>query len=329
MPARDYYDILGVTRKASPDEIKKAYRRLVRLHHPDVSKEPDAAQKFKEVQEAYEVLSDPQKRAAYNQFGHAGVGMGAGAAADRHERWTYGPGGARVHTWTGAGRPGEPDFDMGDLFEELLGGRRTRGGWTRGRAAPRAEPAPGQDVEHDVTLTFEQAVWGTRLRIQLQQPDPQGRVQTQTIEVKIPPGVHEGSRIRVRGKGNPSFDDGPPGDLYIVTHVAPHPYFRREGGDIHLDLPITVAEAIRGAKITIPTIDGPTVLTIPPGTSSGQKLRLRGKGVPHPKKSAGRGDQDVGVKVVVPKQAPPGTEETLDKLHEATGDPRKDLGWKL
>ena len=332
MPARDYYDILGISRKASQEEIKKAYRQLARKYHPDVSKEADAAAKFKEVQEAYDVLSDPQKRTAYDQFGHAGVGMGAGAAPDRSERWSYGPGGAKVYTWTNEGRPGEPDFDMNDLFGDLFSGAARTDRWTRGRgrARPRPETARGTDVEHQVTLAFEQAVWGTKMRLSLQQPNEQGQVHSETIEVKIPPGVTNGSKVRVKGKGNPGFAGGAPGDLYITVNVTPHPYFRREGNDIYVDVPVTVAEAIRGARVTIPTIDGPTVLTIPPGASGGQKLRLRGKGAPNPKKpEQERGDQYVVLKVVVPKEPPEGLDEALDKLQEATGDPREGLGWRL
>jgi len=326
MAQRDYYDVLGVNRKATDEEIKRAYRRLARKFHPDVNKAKDAEQKFKEVNEAYEILSDKQQRAAYDQFGHAGVGMGGGAG---RPGGPYGPGGARTYTWTGEGGPQGMDFNLEDLIGDLFGGGgggRSPFGGRRGRGRARPEPMRGQDVEHHVNLGFEEAVWGTKLRIQLQKPDDRGRTTTETIEVKIPPGVHEGSRIRVRGKGDPGQAGGPPGDLYIVTHVREHPYYRRESSDIYMDLPITVAEAVRGAKVTIPTIDGPTVLSVPAGTNSGQKLRLRGKGVPDPK-TGKRGDQYAQIKIVVPKTVPEDVLESLERLNQATGDPRKDLGW--
>jgi curved DNA-binding protein len=332
MPPRDYYDILGVSRGANEKEIKKAYRGLARKYHPDVSKDADAAEKFKEVQEAYDVLSDSSKRAAYDQFGHAGVGMGAGATGSDYDRWAYGPGGARVHTWSNTGRPGEPDFDMSGLFEQLFrGGGRSgpQGGRGAGRRAQPARPTRGKDVEHKVTLAFEQAVWGTTMRIQLQRPNPDGKLQSETIDVKIPAGVTDGSKVRVRGKGDPGVAGGPAGDLHIVVGVTPHAYFRREGNDIYLDAPITIGEAVRGTKITLPTIDGPTVVTVPPGTSSGQKLRLKGKGVPNPKRKDDRGNQYVVIKVIVPKDPPGDIDEALDSLDKACGDPRDSLGWNV
>jgi len=327
MAARDYYDILGVARRASDEEIKKAYRKLVRQYHPDVSKDKSKAseQKFKEVQEAYEVLSDPKKRAAYDQFGHAGVGMGAGASPGGAGRTGYGPGGAKVYTWTGSDFPGAENLGVGDIFSEIFGG--TSFGRRAGTRA-RSRSSRGKDVEHNVTLTFEQAVWGTTMRLQLQRPNSQGNVRTETIDIKIPPGVCDGARVRVRSKGDPGFGGAEAGDLYIVAQVKAHPYFHRDGKDVYLDVPITTAEAIRGAKITIPTIDGPTVVTVPPGTSSGQKLRLRGKGAPDAK-TGQRGDQYAVIKLVVPKQPPEGIDEALDRIQQASGDPRSQLGWAI
>ncbi len=322
MALRDYYDILGVSRTANGDEIKRAYRKLARKYHPDVCKEKDAEKRFKEINEAYEVLSDRDKRAAYDQFGHAGVGMGAGATGSRGGPGVYGPGGAKVHTWSTEGEA----FNLEDLFGDLFGGGRSPFGRGRGRVRP--QPESGRDVEHHVNLNFEEAIRGTHLRIQLQRPDARGRIQTETIEVKIPPGVTEGSKVRVREKGDPGINGGPAGDLYIVTHIREHAYYRREDNDLYIDLPITVTEAIRGAKVTIPTLDGPTVLTIPPGTSSGQKLRLRGKGAPDPK-TGRRGDQYAVIKIVVPKIPPTGVDEALDRLQAACGDPRKDSGWTV
>ncbi len=322
MAGRDYYDILGVPRNATDEQIKKAYRELVRKYHPDVSKDPNATEKFKEVQEAYQVLSDPKKRAAYDQFGKAGVGMGTGASSG--PQWHYGPGGQQVYTWTSSSGRGEGiNFDIGDIFSELFGGTSPFG--KSSRHSRRASPVRGEDAEHHITLPFEQAVWGTKLRLQLQSPN---KPAPETIEVKIPAGVTEGTKIRVRGKGQPGIAGGASGDLYIVTHITPHKFFRREGNDIYIDLPITVVEAIKGAKITIPTIDGPAVVTVPPGTSSGQKLRLKGKGVPDPK-TGKRGDQYAIVKIVVPKIKISDIEECLKKIEQQTEDPRKNLGWNV
>jgi curved DNA-binding protein len=322
MAVRDYYEILGVSRKATADEIKKAYRKLARKYHPDVNKDKDAPEKFKEATEAYSVLSDAKKRAAYDQFGHAGVGMGAGATGGPGG-YAYGPGGAQAYTWSDIGG-GNAGFNLDDILGDLFGGRGGRSPFGSRRSRP--APERGQDVEHEVTLSFEDAVWGTKLQIRLQRPNASGSMQSETIEVKIPPGVTEGSKIRVRGKGDPGVNGGPEGDLYIVTHIRPHEIYRREGRDIYIDLPITVTEAIRGAKITIPTIDGATVLTVPPGTSSGQKLRLRGKGVPDPRTNE-RGDQYAVIKIVIPKKTPEGIDELLDKLQAASGNPRDISGW--
>jgi len=321
MPGKDYYDILGLPRNATDEQIKKAYRELVRKYHPDVSKDPNATEKFKEIQEAYQVLSDPKKRAAYDQFGRAGVGMGTGASSG--PQWHYGPGGQEVYTWTSSSSREGMDFDIGDIFSEIFGRRSPFN--KSSRRTRRASPVKGQDAEHHVTLPFEQAVWGTKLRLQIQSPD---KPTPETIEVKIPAGVTEGTKIRVRGKGQPGIAGGMPGDLYIITHIRPHRFFRREGNDIYIDLPITVVEAIKGAKITIPTIDGPALITVPPGTSSGQKLRLKGKGVPNPKTSK-RGDQYAIVKIVVPKIKTDGFDECLGKIAKLTEDPRKNLGWNV
>ncbi len=325
MAGRDYYDILGVPRNASDEQIKKAYRELVRKYHPDVSKDPNATEKFKEVQEAYQVLSDPKKRAAYDQFGKAGVGMGTGASSG--PQWHYGPGGQQVYTWTSSSGPSGSqgiNFDIGDIFSELFGGASPFG--KSSRRSRRTAPVKGQDTEHHITLPFEQAVWGTKLRLQIQSPD---KPVPETIEVKIPAGVTEGTKIRVRGKGQPGVAGGAPGDLYIVTHITPHKFFRREGNDIYIDLPITVIEAIKGAKITIPTIDGSAVVTVPQGTSSGQKLRLKGKGVPDPK-TGKRGDQYAVVKIIVPKlKIDDDIEKCLQKIETQIENPRKNLGWNV
>jgi len=330
MAKKDYYDVLGVSRGADDDQIKKAYRRLARKYHPDVSKDTNAAEKFKEVQEAYQVLSDKNKRAAYDQFGHAGAGMGSGIPGGP---WAHSPGGSRTYYSTGAGR--SAGFDVNDFSDfDLGGGGRLQDvldglfGRSTARQTRRRKPAAkGADVEDRVTIAFEQAIWGTTLRLQIDKHDDTGAVQKETIDVKVPPGVKDGARIRVKGKGQPS-SRGPAGNLYIVVQVKPHAYFRRDGNDIYLDVPVTLSEAILGSKVTMPTIDGPTTVTIPPGTCSEQKLRLRNKGIPDAKTKQ-RGDQYAVIKVILPKQVDESLEDAINKLGQATGDPRKDLPWIL
>lgn len=323
MAQRDYYEILGVSRTATPDQIRSAYRKLARKHHPDVNKARDAADKFKEATAAYEVLSDPEKRKAYDQFGHAGPGFGGFGGAGGARR----PGGG--YTWTSRGGPAA-DFDFEDVFssspfsgmslEELmesLGGGGRRGG-RRGRAE-RYEPGP--DVEHHVTLDFLQAVRGTTTALELAHEDGSA----ERIEVKIPPGVREGSRIRVRGKGYAG--PGGRGDLYIIARVREHPYFRREGSDIYIDLPVSVTEAALGAEVTAPTVDGPVELKVPPGSSSGVRLRMRGRGAPDPKTGA-RGDQYAVVKIVLPKTLSEKGRGLLEEFGRAERyDPRERTPW--
>jgi len=330
MAKRDYYEVLGVARNVSQDEIKKAHRRLVRQYHPDANKSnPRAEEQFKEVQEAYDALSDPQKRANYDQFGHDAVGAqpGAGAGVDPFEAFRRAAatrGGHRGSRQAGPNVSAE-DFDIGDVFEQFFGGGGARSGAAAGpgssqraRVRARPEPPPSADLEHTITLSFEQAARGTTLPLQISRD---GRVET--IDIKIPPGVKDGSRIRIRGRGHQT--DGAPGDLYIITRVAPHPYFRREDLDIYLDLPISVYEAVLGTKIEVPTIDGPVTLTIPPGTSSGSKLRIRGRGI---ERTGQRGDQFVMPKVIVPKHLADDDRklvESLAKKHPL--NPRADLKW--
>ena len=312
MAKRDYYEILGVPKTASADEIKRAHRKLALKHHPDRNKNnKDAEEKFKEIQEAYDVLSDDTKRANYDQFGHAGVGAAGpgsahgpnGDAFDAFRRAQAGRGGAGRTTWRPSPGVSVEDFDpsqfgaggdFGDIFEQMFGGRGGAAGFGRGgtRGRSRPEPQRGQDVDHEVTLTFEQAARGTALPLQI----TRGPGQTETIEIKVPPGVKDGSRIRIKGRGEQS--GGEPGDLFIVTRVLPHPYFRREGLDIYLDVPLSLYEALLGAKLQVPTLDGPVTLTIPPGTGSGAKLRIKGRGV---ERGSEKGDGYAVVKIIVPK----------------------------
>lgn len=328
---RDYYEVLGVERGASQDEVKKAFRRLARQYHPDVNKDPGAEASFKEINEAYEVLSDPDKRSMYDRFGHNGPGMGAGP--------TYDPFG------------GQDPF--GTIFEAFFGGTAARG-QQRG-------PQRGSDLRYNLTITFEEAVFGTTREIEfrrlescpscrgsgaepgtepvrcpkcgglgeIRQRAPifnmvtvttcdqcrgegtviaipcrecrgEGRVrQERKLTVKVTPGVDSSSQIRITGEGEAGPRGGPHGNLYIAIEVQPHQFFVREGNDVLLELPLNVAQAALGAEVQVPTVDGTESLRIPPGTQTGATFRIRGKGVPY-LRSSGRGDQIVIARVVIP-----------------------------
>jgi molecular chaperone DnaJ len=347
---RDYYDILGVSRDATPDEIKKAFRQLGKKYHPDVSQEPDAHERFQEINEAYQVLSDPDKRRAYDQFGHSGVDMGS------------------------AGFSGFPDFD--DIFDEFVGaftGRR------RGSARRRARQ--GRDLRYDLRLTFEQAVFGDDVQIELTRletcevcqgsgaepgtspitcPECNGSGQirqmrqtflgsmvtimdcprchgagqiletpchecggkskvrkTRKITVSVPAGVDDGTQIRLSGEGEPGENGGPPGNLYIVIAVEPHPIFKRHGSDILLEINVNVAQAVLGDTVMVPTVDGEESVKIDPGTQSGNVVRLKGKGFPRLRsdgRSAGRGDQVCLINVQIPTKLTPHQRALFEEL---------------
>jgi curved DNA-binding protein len=333
MAKRDYYDVLGVSKTASADEIKKAHRKLALKYHPDRnknSKEND--ERFKEIQEAYDALSDPAKRENYDQFGHAGVGAAPPPNGDPFRRAQQQGGRSGYSQWRPSPGVSVEDFDMnsgdfGDIFEQLFGSRGGGGtggfrtGPTTGRGAPRGrrpEPPRGQDIEHPVTLTFEQAARGVTIPLQISR---EGHIET--IDVKIPAGVKDGSRVRIKGKGEQT--GGEPGDLYIITHVTPHRYFRREGLDIYLDLPLSMYEALLGTKVTVPTLDGRVTVTIPPGTSSHAKLRIKGKGI---ERAGEKGDEIVVTKIIVPKNLDDEDRaliRQLEKKHPI--DARADVEW--
>jgi curved DNA-binding protein len=316
MGREDYYNILGINRSATPDEIKRAHRKLAKQYHPDRNPGDKAAEaKFKEVQEAYEVLSDPAKRQDYDQFGRAGVG-----------HFQEQPQGQRVYTWGGGSQINMDDLE--DLFTAFGGGQGEapgvfssvfgrRGGRQRRAAAPQR----GEDVERTVTLSFEQAIHGTNVDVDIAAP---GRGKRETLTVKVPPGVEDGQRIRLRGKGTPGAAGGPAGDLILQCAVQPHRYFERHGHDIHVEVPVTVTEAALGGKIDVATIDGTMTMTLPPGTSGGARLRLRGKGVPRGN-SDQRGDQIAIVRVVVPEKLTPEQEQLFAALAKTIHEnPRKD-----
>ncbi len=347
---RDYYEVLGVGRQATQEEIKKAFRRLARQYHPDMNKDPDAEARFKEINEAYEVLSDQEKRTAYDRFGHAGPQAGFGGFSDL--------GG----------------FE--DIFESFFGG--VRGGTTTARRGP----ARGADLRYDLAIEFGEAVFGCEKEIVVTRhetcPQCQGtgaepgtqpircpqcngtgevRRQQQTflgsfvqvttcprcqgereiittpctrchghkviqverpILVKIPPGVDEGTRIRLAAEGEPGVRGGPSGNLYVVLSINPHEYFRREGSDILLELDVNVAQAALGDKVRIPTLDGDEDLLIPAGTQTGDAFKLRAKGVPHLRRS-GRGDQLVIVHVLTPTRLTAQQKKLFEELGKSLG----------
>lgn len=306
--AEDYYSVLGVKKDASADEIRKVYRKLSRENHPDVKPGDTAAsEKFKKVQEAYAVLGDAEKRAQYDRFGHAFNKAGGGPTY----QWSGGPGG-------GAG-----PIDLGDLFGEgvdlgdLFGGFGGRGG---GRRGPSPRPAKGQDLRTELTVPFLVAAEGGQHELGLNRAG-----KTERITVKIPAGLTDGSTIRLAGEGHPGAAGGPHGDLLLTIRVAPHPYFRREGNDLTVDIPITPAEAALGSKVEAPTLtEGRVVVTIPPGTSSGRKLRLRGKGVAD-RKTGTRGDLYVVAKVTVPDTLSDEQRDLFERLKTLDRDPRVGL----
>lgn len=293
MAKRDYYETLGIAKDASQDDVKRAYRKLVRQHHPDVNKSPDAVQKFAETQEAYDVLSDEQKRQRYDQHGHAGERMGAGSPGGAQYRWS--PEAA------GQSSPFEGE-ELGDVFDAIFGERARGGGRARRGPFQDAEEHP-QILRHTVTIPFETSWRGgvTPIRIE-DAPTAAGKGKSRTIEVQIPPGIADGTQLRVRGSGT-SKRHAP--DLLVQIRVLPHPLFRRgefeetgKGLDLYLDLPLSIAEATLGATVAVPTLENSADIVIPPGTASGRKLRLKRQGLGD--QAGNRGDLYAILKIVPP-----------------------------
>lgn len=355
MSKRDYYEVLGLEKGATKDEIKKAYRKLARKYHPDVNKEPDAAEKFKEVKEAYEVLSDDSKRAQYDQFGHAGTNS---------------------QGFGGFGGGAEDFSGFGDIFDMFFGGGRRRD--------PNA-PQQGDDLQYTMTLDFEEAIFGKETDIKIpreetcntchgsgaksssavetcshchgtgqlnqEQNTPFGRVvnrrvchycagkgkiikdkcrtcggsgrvkTNKKIHIKVPAGINEGQQIRVAGKGEPGINGGPPGDLYVVIQIKPHEFFERDGDNIYCELPINFAQAALGDELEVPTVHGKVRLKVPAGTQSGKTFRLKGKGAPNVR-GRGYGDQLIKVRVVTPTNLTDKQKELLREFNELRGNDR-------
>ena len=340
MEYKDYYKTLGVERSASQQEIQRAYRKLARKLHPDISKEAGAEDRFKEVTEAYEVLKDPDKRQKYDQFGKAWkqAGAGGGQPPPGWEQVIFGAGGpggpgSRVEFDFG-GFPGGGGFGGGlggngpggfsDFFEMLFG-QRGAAGAAAGAGGPRAGgyradwQQRGGDQEARIQLTLEEAAQGGERAITLTDPQTGGQ---QTLQLKIPRGIRPGQKIRLAAKGAAGSGGGPPGDLFLNVDVLPHARFRLEGSDLHTTLPITPWEAALGGTAQLETLDGPVTVRIPPGSPAGRRIRLRGYGYPQAK--GGKGDLFAELDVVVPPQLNDRERELFEELAKvSTFNPRR------
>ncbi|WP_141431474.1 molecular chaperone DnaJ [Bacillus sp. 03113] len=358
MSKRDYYEVLGVSKSASKDEIKKAYRKLSKKYHPDINKEPDAESKFKEVKEAYEVLSDDQKKAHYDQFGHTDPNQGFGGSGD----------------FGGFGGGGFGGFE--DIFNTFFGG----GG--NGRRRDPNAPRQGADLQYTMALSFEDAVFGKETDVEIpreetcetcegsgakpgtkpvtcqhcqgtgqlnvEQNTPFGKIvnrrvcnhcngtgkeikfkcstchgtgkvkKRRKIHVKIPAGIDDGQQLRVTGQGEPGVNGGPAGDLYIVFHVREHEFFERDGDDVYCEMPVTFVQATLGDDIEIPTLHGKVKLKVPAGTQTGTKFRLKGKGIPNVR-GYGTGDQHIIVRIVTPTKLSEKQKQLLQEFAEISG----------
>ncbi len=288
---KDYYDVLGVPRTASTDEIRGAWRTLVRQYHPDVSDEPDAEDRFNEVQEAYDVLSDEEKRASYDRFGHVD---GAG--------------------WGGAGGASVDPSRYEDIFSEVFGTGGAGFGGFRSGAAARQGPRAGQDIRMDLSVTFVTAAKGGTEQVRLQDGT--------SFEVKIPPGIDDGGTLRLKGRGRPGMDGGEAGDLLLQVRVGNHPALRRLGRDLYMDVPVTIAEAALGTRVRVSLLDGSLDLKVPPGTGSGRKLRVQDHGIEDA--DGQRGDFFAVIRIAAPESMSDHARELLSQLEQELPDPRSD-----
>ncbi len=330
-----YYKTLGVKRDASADEIQAAYRKLARMYHPDLHPDDKSAkQKFQEVQAAFDVLNDPSKRELYDRYGASFESMGAGGGPRTGAGpWTNAPGGSwSGGSWTGGAGAGGEEFDFsqvfgggegssfGDIFSQF---RRSSDGGRRSKAASSKH---GADVEAEVTIPFQTSVLGGESELGLQ--DEKGHLKR--VAVKIPAGIEDGKKIRLRGQGNPGPRGGAVGDLLITVHVAAHPHFTRRGKHLEIKVPVTLAEAALGAKVDVPTPQGTISLRVPPGTSSGTKLRAKGRGVSP--KTGDSGDLFAEIEIVIPKEIDQKSQELIRDLDQHfhkhnRPHPREDLRW--
>lgn len=317
MEFRDYYELMGVERNATQDEIKRAYRKLARKYHPDVSKEPDAEARFKEIGEAYEVLKDPEKRAAYDQLG---ANWQAGQDFRPPPDWDQG------FEFHGGGFTGADAGQFSDFFESLFG----RGGGYRPGAASggRAFDMRGEDTHARVVIDLEDAYTGATRALNLRHtevgPDGHPQLKERTLNVRIPKGVRQGQHIRLAKQGSPGIGRGESGDLYLEVEFRPHPLYRVEGKDVWLDLPVAPWEAALGASVKVPTPAGSLDLKIPANSSGGRKLRLKGKGIP----AKDPGDLYVALQIALPPAGDEAAREAYTQLGKAFGsfNPRAHLG---
>lgn len=306
MKYKDYYGVMGVDRKASAEEIKNAYRKLARKYHPDVSKEPDAEEKFKEIGEAYETLKDPEKRAAYDQLGSHRPGQDFRPPPGWESQF-------------GGGQFSFEDIDLADLFSGIAGGRRHAG---PGGGKIRM---PGQDYEVTAHISLEEAYRGAEVDLELTVPDYDDRGLPhrvhRTLKARIPKGATDGQRLRLPGKGGKGMNGGRDGDLYLNIALHPHRLFRVSGHDLFFDLPLAPWEAVLGATVQVPTLGGTVRLKVPPGAHAGQQLRLAGRGLPEP--HAGEGDLYAIVQIVVPTVTGDSERALYEQLAQAsTFNPR-------
>jgi curved DNA-binding protein len=317
--ADSFYDVLGVAKTANADEIKKAYRKLAKVLHPD--KNPGnkkSEDRFKKVNQAFDTLGDAKKRALYDEFGEEGLREGFDPEKVRaYNQWSS------QQRAGGGARGGDGFGGQGVRLEDLFGGNARAGGGDAsdmfgdlfGRAQRRRGPQKGNDLESEVTIDFAGALRGTQVELRTRGSN------SPPVVVRIPAGAAEGSRVRIAGQGGPSPNGGLAGDLVLAIHVEPHPFFRRENDDLHLTLPVTIAEAFKGAKVKVPTIDGSVALKVPPKSQSGSVLRLRGKGVA--RKGHEAGDLYVHFEVQIPTGDDPKLVELVDEIEKLqTEDPR-------
>lgn len=329
---QDYYETLGVPRDASQEQIQAAYRKLARKYHPDINKSSDAEDKFKRIGEAYEVLRDPAKRKRYDTLGN---NWEAGQDFTPPPGWDFFNYGQGARSRTGSRRGGQEfDFqffgDFGespfsgfsDFFETLFGGGTVGFGGAGGgrQGGTRSQALRGQDQEAEITIPLEDAFRGTKRSVSLETMIPsaggQARRETKTLEVKIPAGTTDGQRLRLRGQGGRTSGEGTQGDLYLRIRIAPHPIYRLTGHDLELDAPVTPWEAVLGARIDVPIIGGKASVKLQPGTQSGQRLRLRGKGFP--KKNGGHGDLYVRIRIEVPKNLSSRERQLFEELSKTS-----------
>ncbi|MFZ2445301.1 MAG: DnaJ C-terminal domain-containing protein [Syntrophobacteraceae bacterium] len=320
---RDYYEILGIKRGAAQEDVQRAYRKLARKYHPDVSKAKDAEEKFKEINEAHEVLKDPEKRKMYDQLGpnwQSGQEFRPPPGWDFHQQGFRGGGGGGPQgdfQWGGSG-------GFSDFFEALFGGRgfqqASRGGGPGGFGRGTVFRQAGADRETTIRITLEEAFLGGTKPILLQSQainqHGQLEVQEKRYDIKIPAGILPGQKIRLTGQGGEGMGGGPSGDLYLGVEIEPHPVYTLKGRDLYMEVPVSPWEAVLGSEVNVATLSGNVTLKIPPGTQSGRKLRLRGKGMPNPKAAAG--DLYATVVVKVPTKPSSRERELLEELRKAS-----------